>query len=178
MMSLRLAEKEELNIKKSYPLLYLVKNDSRSSKGVRLQTNGGVFFVFIIAIIFLCLGILLNFGLRVQNINYQKKIYGTNEMISIEEERTDRLLLKVSELKSPFRIINAAEDELGMEISDKMEIVKISSSNLNNSEKIYDYIVKNPTLAVENYDNFLGTIYNIRNIVMVVSESVLTFFIP
>jgi len=177
-MSLGLAEKEELNIKKSYPLLYLVKNDSRSSKGVRLQTNGGVFFVFIIAIIFLCLGILLNFGLRVQNINYQKKIYGTNEMISIEEERTDRLLLRVSELKSPFRIINAAEDELGMEISDKMEIVKISSSNLNNSEKIYDYIVKNPTLAVENYDNFLGTIYNIRNIVMVVSESVLTFFIP
>ncbi len=178
MMSLRLAEKEELNIKKSYPLLYLVKNDSRSNKSVRLQTSDGVFFVFIIAIIFLCLGILLNFGLRVQNINYQKKIYETNGMISIEEERTDRLLLKVSELKSPFRIINAAGDELGMEISDKMEIIKISSSNLNNSEKIYDYIVKNPTLAVENYDNFLGTIYNIRNIVMVVSESVLTFFIP
>jgi hypothetical protein len=29
-----------------------------------------------------------------------------------------------------------------------------------------------------NYDNLLGTIYYIQDIVLVVSESVLTFFIP
>jgi len=40
------------------------------------------------------------------------------------------------------------------------------------------YVENIPIAGLEKYNSFLGTIYSIRDIVMVVSESVLTFFIP
>ncbi|GAH12355.1 unnamed protein product, partial [marine sediment metagenome] len=125
-----------------------------------------------------CLGILLNAGLKIQSINYQKSIYEINEIISLEEERSDRLLLKISELKSPSRIIEAAKNDLNMDMAGDFRIVEISDSGLENNENIYNYISKNTTTVVKNYDSFLGTIYYIQDIVLVVSESVLTFFIP
>jgi len=178
-MNLRLAEEQEIYKRRSYPLLYLVKkSDSRKEKENIVYSNSGLFYIFIIVILFTCLGILLNIGLKIQSINYQKSIYEINEMISLEEERSDRLLLKISELKSPSRIIEAAKNDLNMDIARVLRIVEISDSGLENNEKIYNYISKNTTTVVKNYDSFLGTIYYIQDIVLVVSESVLTFFIP
>ncbi|MBE3093304.1 MAG: hypothetical protein IMZ51_06615 [Chloroflexi bacterium] len=178
-MNLRLAEEQEIYKRRSYPLLYLVKKpDSREEKENIVHSNSGLFYIFIIVILFTCLGILLNIGLKIQGINYQKSIYEINEMISLEEERSDRLLLKISELKSPSRIIEAAKNDLNMDMAGDFKIVEISDSGLENSEKIYNYISKNTPTVVKNYDSFLGTIYYIQDIVLVVSESVLTFFIP
>jgi len=178
-MSINLAEKEEIYKKRQYPLLYLVKEEYKvERKGNIAYSDTRVFPILLVVILFLCLGIVFNIGLRIQNINYQKKIYEISEMISTEEERADRLLLKVSKLKSPSRIIDIAENDLGMEISDELSVVEISNDGLANSEKIYDYISKDSPALVKEYDGFLGTIYYIQDIIMVVSEGVLTFFIP
>ena len=176
-MNSRLAE-EEFYSKKTYPLLYLVKKQEDSGREKVLQSRPGIFYALIIAVIFLCLGILLNIGLKIQSINYERKIFETNEMISLEKERSDRLQLKISELKSPARIISKAEGDLGMKISDNLKIMQISGINLTNAAEINNYIADNPTVALNKYDNFLGTIYSIKDIIMVVSEGVLTFFIP
>ena len=166
--------------RRQVPLLYLVNkpdNDPREEKVI--YNNSGPFYVFIIVILFACIGILLNIGLKIQNVNYQKEIYNIDNMIALEEERTDRLMLEISELKSPSRIIEVAETDLNMTLSDEYQIVKVSSSGLASNEKIFDYMIKDSQTSItENYDNLLGTIYYIQDIVMVVSESVLTFFIP
>jgi len=99
-------------------------------------------------------------------------------MISIEKERADRLKLKISELKNPDRIINVAENDLGMKMSENIKVMRVVGINLAIEEKIHDYIAKKPTPELKQYDNFLGTIYSIKDIIMVVSEGVLTFFIP
>jgi cell division protein FtsL len=126
-----------------------------------------------------CLGLLLNIGLRVQNINYQNNIYDLNEMILLEEERADRLKLEISSLKAPSRIQEAAEEKIDMDTGGEFEIVELSGQGLINNEKIYDYIARDESAGLEiDYDNLLGTIYYIQDIVLVVSESVLTFFIP
>lgn len=178
-MNLRLAEKQDIYRRKNQPLLYLVKTEDED--GVKenvVYTNSSLFYIFVIVIIFACLGILLNIGLKIQSINYQKDIYQINEMISLENERSDRLQLKISELKSPSRIIEVARGDLDMEVADNSEMVKISNTGLENNEKIYNYISKNTDSVAENYKGFLGTIYYIQDIVLVISESVLTFFIP
>ena len=60
-----------------------------------------------------------------------------------------------------------------------LEIVGISGENIVNNEKIFNYISReNMTDISGNYDSLLGTIYYFQDIVLVVSESVLTFFIP
>ncbi len=178
-MNLRLAEEQKVYKRRSYPLLYLVKKpDSGKEKENIVYSNSGLFYIFVIVILFTCLGILLNVGLKIQSINYQKSIYEINEMISLEGERSDRLLLKISELKSPSRIIEAAKNDLKMDMAGDFRIVEILDSGIENNEKIYNYISKNTTTVVKNYDSFLGTIYYIQDIVLVVSESVLTFFIP
>ena len=178
-MNLRLAEKQEIYKRKSYPLLYLVKKpDYEERKEDIVYSNSGLFYIFIVIILFACLGVLLNIGLNFQSVNYQKSIYEINEMISLEEERSDRLLLKISELKSPSRIIEAAEGDLNMNMSDDFKIVKVSGSGIKNNEKIYNYISRDTTTVAKNYDSFLGTIYYIQDIVLVVSEGILTFFIP
>ncbi len=180
-MNVQLMEaRDDCQQRRQVPLLYLAgKQGNDTSNNKIIYNNTGTFYVFIIVILFACLGILLNIGLRIQNINYQKEIYNTNGMITLEEERADRLTLEIAELKSPSRIIDIAENSLGMKLSDEYQVVKVSSSGLANNEKILDYMIKDPETSItENYDSLLGTIYYIQDIVMVVSESVLTFFIP
>jgi cell division protein FtsL len=178
-MNLRLAEKQEVYRRKNQPLLYLVKTEDKDGSGESvIYTSSGLFYIFVIAIIFSCLGILLNIGLRIQSVNYEKDIYRINEMISIENERSDRLQLKISELKSPSRIIEVAQNDLSMEMADDSMMIEISNTGLENNEKIFNYIARNTGSVAENYEGFLGTIYYIQDIVLVVSESVLTFFIP
>ena len=178
-MNLRLAEKKEIYRRKSYPPLYLVNTpDSGREEEKIVYSNSGLFYIFVIVIIFACLGVLLNIGLKIQSVSYQKNIYEINEMISLEDERSDRLQLKISELKSPSRIIETAKEDLNMNMADNFKLVEISDSGLENNEKIYNYISNNTNTAVKNYDSFLGTIYYIQDIVLVVSEGVLTFFIP
>lgn len=178
-MNIGLAEKQEIYKRKTQPLLYLVRTEGKDGmKENVVYSSSGLFYVFVIVIIFACLGILLNIGLKVQGINYQKDIYQITEMISLENERSDRLQLKISELKSPSRIIEVAQNDLSMEIAGNSRMIEISNTGLENNEKIYDYISKNTNSITENYEGFLGTIYYIQDIVLVVSESVLTFFIP
>ncbi len=174
---MNLAEKSKIN--KKYPLLYLVDKGEKNSREENIiYSNGAIFYIIIAAILLVCLAILLNVGLKIQSINYNKDIYKLNEMIMVEEERNDRLLLKISELKSPSRILEAASNEVGMEVSGEINMIEVSKKNLENNDKVQEYITKNPTKISNDYNSFLGTIYYIQDIVMVVSESVLTFFIP
>ena len=177
-MNTRLAE-DKIFDRRNKPLLYLVKEKENAGPGKIVQSRSGVFYVLVIIVIFFSMGILLNIGLKIQEINHERKILEINEMISIERERADRLQLKISELKSPSRVIAVAENDLGMQISDDLKIMKIGSGGANQEDIVVDYIAKNtPQAAVTQYENFLGTIYSIKDIVMVVSEGVLTFFIP
>jgi len=177
MYNSRLAEEEIFN-RKTYPLLYLVNRQEDTGREKVLHTRSGVFYVMIIVVIFLAMGILLNIGLKIQNINYERKIIETNELVSLEKERADRLNLKISELTGPSRVIEIAEEDLGMKISDRIKITRISGEEVGAQEKVYDYMETNPSEVIANYDNFIGTIYNVKDIIMVVSEGVLTFFIP
>ncbi len=174
-MNTRLAEEEFFN-KRAYPLLYLVEGEEQVKKIIKSHT--GIFYVLVVIVIFMCMGILLNIVLKIQSVNFERKIIEINEMLLIEKERTDRLELKISELKSPNRIIEMAKKDLGMEMSSNLKVMKVPSSVLGSEEKVNDYTAKNPLPAIKNYDTFLGAIYSIKDIVMVVSEGVLTFFIP
>jgi cell division protein FtsL len=169
---------EEIFYKKNQPLLYLVNREVENGKEKIIQTRSGFFYVMIIIVLFLSMAILLNIGLKIQAINYERKIIDINELISVEKERSDRLALKVSELTSPARIITSAQEELGMQISDKIKVMEISGSGLGAQEKVLDYIANKPSNSLKEYDSFLGTINSLKDIVMVVSEGVLTFFIP
>lgn len=176
-MDTRLAEEQIFN-RKTYPLLYLVNRNEDTGREKVIHTRSGVFYVMIIVVIFLAMGILLNIGLKIQSINYEKKIIEVNELIALENERADRIQLKIAELKSPSRVIEVAEEDLGMVISDRIKIMRVSGAGLGAEEKIYDFMANNPADGIKNYDNFIGTIYSVKDIIMVVSEGVLTFFIP
>jgi cell division protein FtsL len=169
---------EEIFYKKNQPLLYLVNRQEENGKERIIQTRSGLFYVMIIVVFFSSMAVLLNIGLKIQAINYERKIIDANELISVEKERSDRLALKVSELTSPARIITSAQQELGMQISDKIKVMEISGSGLAAQEKVLDYIANKPSAGLKGYDSFLGTINSLKDIVMVVSEGVLTFFIP
>ena len=161
------------------PLLYMIGSRDKAIQRPVLYGSSGLFYVSVIIILMACLGLLLNIGLRVQNINYKNNIYDLNEMILLEEERSDRLRFEISSLKAPSRIQETAEEKIGMDQGGEFEIVELSGQGLINNEKIYDYIARDESAGLEvNYDNLLGTIYYIQDIVLVVSESVLTFFIP
>ena len=178
-MSTRLAQVHKI-YKNRRPLLYMVggRNSNVSQRPV-LYGSSGLFYVLVVIILLACLGLLLNIGLRVQNINYQNNIYDLNEMVLLEEERADRLRLEISSLKAPLRIQEAAEEKIEMGPGSEFEIVELSGQGLINNEKIYNYIARDESAGLEvNYDSLLGTIYYIQDIVLVVSESVLTFFIP
>jgi len=177
-MSTRSAQVHEI-YKNRRPLLYMIGSRNNASQRPVLYGSSGLFYVSVIIILMACLGLLLNIGLRVQNINYQNNIYDLNEMILLEEERADRLRLEISSLKAPSRIQEAAEEKIDMDTGGEFEIVELSGQGLINNEKIYDYIARDESAGLEiDYDNLLGTIYYIQDIVLVVSESVLTFFIP
>jgi len=161
-------------------MLYVVggSNPAKTADQV-LYGNSGLFYIVVIIILFVCLGLLLNIGLRVQNINYQKGIFELNEMISIEEDRADRLKVEISSLKAPSRILRMSENELEMQLSNNFEVIGLSGQGIDNGEKILSFISREAKPAITgNYDNLLGTIYYVQDIVLVVSESVLTFFIP
>jgi len=176
-MDARLAE-EQIFIKKNHPLLYLVKKQQLTGAEKVIQSRSGLFYIMVVVVVFFSMGLLLNIGLKIQAISYERKIIEINEMVSIERDRSDRIQLKISELKSPSRIIETAESKLGMKISDNIKVMKVSQEGLGKKEEVYDYITGNPSDRIKAYDNFIGTIYNIKDIVMVVSEGVLTFFIP
>ena len=178
MMSTRTAQVHEI-YKNRRPLLYMIGGRNKASQKPVLYGSSGLFYVSVVIILMACLGLLLNIGLRVQNINYKNNIYDLNEMILLEEERADRLRLEISSLKAPSRIRETAEEKIGMDQGGEFEIVELSGQGLINNEKIYDYIARDESAGLEvNYDSLLGTIYYIQDIVLVVSESVLTFFIP
>jgi len=177
---MRSGEARKLNNMNKPPMLYVVggNNPAKTADKV-LYGNSGLFYIVVIIILFVCLGFLLNIGLRVQNINYQKGVFELNEMISIEEDRTDRLKVEISSLRAPSRILTAAENELEMQPSSSFEVIGLSGQDIDNSEKILNFISREAKPAMMgNYDNLLGTIYYVQDIVLVVSESVLTFFIP
>ncbi|MFC2144907.1 hypothetical protein ACFLQQ_01120 [Actinomycetota bacterium] len=177
-MTTRSAQVHEI-YKNRRPFLYMVGSRNTASKKPVLYGSSGLFYISVVIILMACLGLLLSIGLRVQNINYQNDIYDLNEMILLEEDRADRLKLEISSLKAPSRILEAAEEKIEMETSGEFEIVELSGQGLKNNEKIYEYIARDESTGLEiNYDNLLGTIYYIQDIVLVVSESVLTFFIP
>jgi len=179
-MGTRTAQVHEI-YKNRRPLLYMIGGRDKATQKPVLYGSSGLFYVSVVIILMACLGLLLNIGLRVQNINYKNNIYDLNEMILLEEERADRLRLEISSLKAPSRIQETAEEKIGMEQDQgrELEIVELSGQGLINNEKIYDYIARDESGGLEaNYDNLLGTIYYIQDIVLVVSESVLTFFIP
>jgi len=169
---------EEIFYKKNQPLLYLVKREEENGREKIIQTRSGFFYIMVIIVIFSSLAVMLNAGLKIQAINYERKIIDVNELISIEKERSDRLALKVSELTSPDRIINVAQEDLGMQISDNIRVMEIAGASLSAEEKVQEYIAGTLSNSLEEYDNFLGTINSLKDIVMVVSEGVLTFFIP
>ncbi|GEM_PF-557064 len=202
-MSTKLAE-EQVFIRKKMPLIYLVEKQNFTGVEKIIESHSGLFYVMVVIIIFLSFGLVLNIGLKIQSLNLEKKIIELNEAISIEKDRTDRIELKISELKSPNRVIKIAQDDLGMSFSDKIMVMKINENlntadlkNLNtktyanesiaaylNNNKIENNEIDNKKDNFDNdndkkiYDNFIGTISNIKDIVMVVSEGVLTFFIP
>ena len=169
---------EEIFYKKNQPLLYLVKREEENGREKIIHTRSGFFYIMVIIVIFSSLAVMLNAGLKIQAINYERKIIDVNELISIEKERSDRLALKVSELTSPDRIMNSAQADLGMQISDNIRVMEIPASSLSAEEKVLEYMAGKPSDSLKEYDNFLGTINSLKDIVMVVSEGVLTFFIP
>ncbi len=231
-MNTRLAE-DQIFIKRKTPLIYLVENNNNTGKQKIIQSRSGLFYVLVVVVIFFSLGLMLNIALKVQSLNIGRKIIEINEMLLIEEERADRIKLKITELKSPERILNVATNDLKMEISNNVNFVYITANdyiqsietaksdhkrtaeisygtdydtnyiinndNSNDANQILDikkmnkgndlyfnspknndkYNSNNSSMkGAELYNNFIGTISNIKDIVMVVSEGVLTFFIP
>jgi len=209
------AEEEQFELDNK-PTLKLITNTKISlKKDYYLYYNSGIFPVLMVIIFFLCIGVIINIGLRIQNLNYDKKIYSINKLIDAEKERKDRLNLKISELKSPSRIagnifmldnlqsnanenknidnnkINQVKDDKSINNSqDQMNNEKsINHVNLKNIDIFYSETANEMTIANQNNDfyndslNFKGVnlfaiINNIKNVLMVVSEGILTFFIP
>jgi cell division protein FtsL len=176
-MNTRLAEEEIFN-RKAYPLLYLVKKPHKYGPEKIIQSRSGIFYVMAVIVVFFSIAVLLSIGLKIQAINYEREIISINEMIAMEQERSDRVLLKISELKSPSRIIETAEKNLGMQISNDIMIMQVNGLNTSATEDVDYFTAEKTSDKVQAYDSFIATVYNIRDIVMVVSEGVLTFFIP
>jgi cell division protein FtsL len=170
--------KDELFNRKSHPISYLIKRQEDSTTISAIQSSSAMFYISMTVLIFLCLGVFLNIALEMQSINYKKKIFETDKSITLEKERSDRLQLKITELRSPARIMSKAKNELGMRISDNIKIMQIADIYSQNNSKINYLIENDPGSALKKYDNFLGRIYGLEGIVMVVSEGILTFFIP
>jgi len=176
-MSLKPA-KEELFKRKVYPLLYQVKNKKYHGPGKALESRSTIFYIMAAIAVFLCAGILLNIGLNIYNMNRKKQILEINELLLIEKERSDRIRLKIAVLKGPERIMFLAQTLLEMHISDNVKIMYIKEKNLNTAIEANYTAEEKPSDNLGSYDNFLATIHSIEDIVMVVSEGVLTFFIP
>jgi cell division protein FtsL len=185
------------------PVLRLIKNEGEiQKKEYFLYYNSGVFPILMIVIFFLCVGVIINIGMRIQNMNYDKKIYSINQLISSEKERTDRLNLKISELKSPSRIAdkvflgnekdsNSEKTVLGEEKNNtgQSEIKDTALEgyrNFKNLDIVYSKTANDAIVSSEEENNvkdfkgvnFVSILKNAKDILMVVSEGILTFFIP
>jgi cell division protein FtsL len=185
------------------PVLRLIKNEGEiQKKEYFLYYNSGVFPILMIVIFFLCVGVIINIGMRIQNMNYDKKIYSINQLISSEKERTDRLNLKISELKSPSRIAdkvflgnekdsNSEKTVLGEEKNNtgQSEIKDTALEgyrNFKNLDIVYSKTANDAIVSSEEENNvkdfkgvnFVSILNNAKDILMVVSEGILTFFIP
>ncbi len=173
-----LAEKNFEYLKKNRQL-YLAseKKIKAREENVFLYYDSGVFPFFLIIILLLCFVVLLNVGLRMQFVSYNRQVYELERMISLEEERSDRLNLKIAELTSPNRIISQLDP---IEEISNMHFTKINinSGTINQNDALKNYSVKDNELEIRQYKSFANAIGNIKDIIMVVSESVLTFFIP
>ncbi len=176
-MNTRPLIKESENYKKKYPLFYLVDRKKEKQEKI-VYSNSALFYIIVAAILLVCIGVLFNIGLKIQTINYQKDILQLNETITTEQERQDRISLQVSELRSPSRIITVAQEDLGMEIAQDIEIMAVAQASMENNQRLHDYLARGPSETTKQYNNLLGTVYYIQDLVMVVSEGVLTFFIP
>lgn len=164
--------------RKRYPLLYYEKKQKYYEHKKLLHSRSGAFYILVIIAVFLYTGILSNIIIRIQSSNYERKILEINEMINLEKERSDRLKLKIAELNSPSRIVSKAENDFGMEISDELKIMHISEVKSDNNAEKNSYTENDSITELGKYENFLGTIYGIEDIIMIISEGVLTFFIP
>ena len=186
------------------PVLRLIKNEPEVQKREYfLYYNSGVFPILMVIIFFLCIGVITNIGLRVQNMNYDKSIYSISQLISSEKERTDRLNLKISELKSPSRIaekvfltnekdISTENTVLGElknstgQANTKIIAAAGSYKNFKNLDIVYSKTANDAVLSSVGEDNtdsikgenFVAILKSTKNILMVVSEGILTFFIP
>ena len=194
--------------------LTLVKNDNtvrKKKEQYYLYYNSGVFPILLFIILFLCIGVILNIGMRIQNLNYNRTILRLNQAISAEKDRSDRLNLKISQLKSPSLIASAIEikndadlkvagAQQGDNAGDDLNINKENSEEpLNNATEFKELdifysqtanninIAENSEGSFNNYNNQneitnsmnLGAVAsNIRDVLLVVSEGILTFFIP
>jgi len=185
------------------PVLRLIKNEREvQNKEYFLYYNSGVFPILMIVIFFLCVGVIINIGLRIQNMNYDKKIYSINQLISSEKERTDRLNLKISELKSPSRIAdkvflgnekdNNSENTVSGEEKNNTGQIKTKDvalegyRNFKNLDVLYSKTANDAIVSSGEEDNieeikgvnFVSILKNAKDVLMVVSEGILTFFIP
>ena len=189
---------------RSEPVLRLIKNDQEvQKKEYFLYYNSGIFPILMFVIFFLCAGIIINIGLRIQNMNYDKRIYSINQLISSEKERTDRLNLKISELKSPSRIADKvfAESEMNTVSADAASGEEINKTADQTSEKdaasedfrdfknldieysktANDAIISDKTENdIEKFEGvkLVSILKSSKDILLVVSEGILTFFIP
>jgi len=197
------ANQEQLDYQNE-PVLRLIKNEPEAQKREYfLYYNSGVFPILMVIIFFLCIGVITNIGLRVQNMNYDKKIYSITQLISSEKERTDRLNLKISELKSPSRIADkvflknekdiSSENTVSGELKNNTypadaKIIAATGSykSFKNLDIVYSKTANDAVLSsagevnTENTKgaNFAAILNSTKNILMVVSEGILTFFIP
>lgn len=216
---------DEQYIENEKPFLRVIKNDNaihRQREEYYLYYSSGVFPIFLVIILFLCMGVIINIGLRIQNLNYDKEILSLNQTINIEKERNDRLSLKVSELRSPALISSAlslkeqnTEAENQDRVNTSLQTNLQSNTTGNPSTTInredeslnamkfreldiyYSSIADNIVVGEDtnynyadsrdlNKDNNLeneginfGKIFNdVKDVIMVVSEGILTFFIP
>lgn len=196
------------------PSLTLVKNDNTVRKERQqyyLYYNSGIFPILLFVILFLCVGVIINIGMRIQNLNYDRTILSLNQAISVEKDRSDRLNLKISQLKSPSLIASAIEVKNNniLEVADGQN----EGDNIDNSENnangtveesvnstefrkldiFYSQTANNMNIAESSHDNFNGNdlngennnsvnlsvvVNNIKDVLLVVSEGILTFFIP
>lgn len=186
------------------PVLRLIKNEPEAQKKEYfIYYNSGVFPILMVVIFFLCIGVIINIGLRIQNINYDKKIYSINQLVSSEKERTDRLNLKVSELKSPSRIADKvflenkqavnSENTVSGELKNntgQTEAKNIAAvdgyRNFKNLDIVFSKTANDAIVSSVDEGNvknikgvdFVSILKSTKNILMVVSEGILTFFIP
>jgi hypothetical protein len=207
-------------LKKEYyeeekPVLTLIKNDNTLRKDKEqyyLYYNSGVFPILLFIILFLCIAVIINIGLRIQNISHDRAILNLNQAISAEKDRSDRLSLKISQLKAPSVIIAAIDEknatvltgdneesgagiieDQNMKIKEQMKEDAGNSAEFRELDVFYSQTAKDMKIASGNaadlkgdYNknkttdnlNFKAVTGSIKEVLLVVSEGILTFFIP